>query len=79
MMLRTPGSVSLRENKPRELAYTAAHDQAKPYEQIEKKKNNMCPRLGKNGGRLKTPPKMHIFNMGVNGKYQNYDINEEIK
>ena len=38
----------------------------------------MCPSLGKNGGRLKTPPKMHIFNMGVNGKYQNYDINEEI-
>ena len=38
----------------------------------------MCPRLGKNGGRLKIPPKMHIFNMEVNGKYQNYDINEEI-
>ena len=38
----------------------------------------MCPRLGKNGGRLKIPPEMHIFNMEVNGKYQNYDINEEI-
>ena len=41
--LRTPGSVSLRENKPRELAYTATHDQAKPYRQIKKKKT-ICAR-----------------------------------
>ena len=43
VLLRTPGSVSLRENKPRELAYTDTHDQAKPDGQIKKKKT-ICAR-----------------------------------
>ena len=70
VLLRTLGSVSLGENKPRELAYTATNDkakQAKPYGQFKKKKS-MCPRLEKNGGRFKTHPKMHILNMEVNKK-----------
>ena len=43
LALRTPGSVSLSKKKPRELAYTATHDQAKPYGQIKKKKT-LCAR-----------------------------------